>query len=486
MPLILGTNSIKDTAFNVANSLRFDDGSSDHLTKTASTPTNNKKQTSSVWVKRSALSGSSNFGIMGFVDTSSPANSRHHLYFINDQLGAFYKDPTITRLDLKTNRLFRDPSAWYHIVLAIDTTQGTASNRAKLYVNGVQETSFATSDYPVQDITFLDSGETLQVGRLTTSGGSHQYYDGYIAEAVFIDGQALDPTSFGEFDEDSSIWKPKDVSGLTFGTNGFYLDFENSGSLGADVSGNGNNFTVNNLTSIDQSSDSCTNNFATLNPLLPLHSSTFSEGNCKWTPSTASQYYWSNSTFGLSQGKWYMEAKLTTAASHNYIGISVDQPDDSSTFLAGGGGEGGRNDQYEWAWKSSDGKIYNNTDSGTAYGSTYTTGDILGMYLDLDNNKLYFAKNGTIQNSGTGISITDPASTPNGFYFPCVADGTSSNSSVWEVNFGNPTYTISSGNADPNGYGNFEYSPNDGGSASFDSTAKDFYALNSKNLAEYG
>jgi len=181
-----------------------------------------------------------------------------------------------------------------------------------------------------------------------------------------------------------------------------------------------------------------------------------------------------------------MEAKLTTAAGHNYFGISIDQPDDSTTFLGGGGGIGGANDQYEWSWKSSDGKIYNNTDGGTAYGDTYTTGDILGLYLDLDNNKLYFAKNGTIQNSGTGISITDPASTPNGFYFIAVGDGTSSNSSVWEANFGNPTFSISSGNSDPNGYGNFEYSPNDGGSASFDSSAKDFYALNTKNLAEYG
>jgi hypothetical protein len=477
MPLILGTNSIKDTGYDVANSLRFDDGSSDHLTKTASTPTNNKKQTSSVWVKRSALSGSSNFGIMGFVDTSSPSNSRHHLYFINDQLGAFYKDPTITRLDLKTNRLFRDPSAWMHIVLAIDTTQGTASDRAKLYVNGVQETSFATSDYPVQDITFLDSGETLQVGRLTTSGGSQQYYDGYIAEAVFIDGQALDPTSFGEFDEDSpTIWKPKDVSGLTFGNNGFYLDFENASSLGADVSGNSNNFTVNNLTSVDQSTDTCTNNFATFNPLDKAQSSaTYSEGNLKWT--TTSGYFWNRSTIGVSSGKWYFEAKLTSAPQHAHVGIVDEAPDDNSDSIEGG--------TYNWGYKNSSGEIYNNG-SGSSYGSTYTTGDIIGVYLDLDHNKLYFAKNGAIQNSGTGISITDPASTDTGNYFFAVGDNASATNGTWEANFGSPAFSISSGNSDPNGYGNFEYSPNDGGSASFDSTAKSFYALNTKNLAEFG
>ena len=477
MPLILGTNSIKDTGYDVANSLRFNDGSSDYLSKTLGTPTNNKKWTWSSWLKRSTISNDQHT----FFSAGTDYNMLQ--FATADTIQIEFDDSDNYRV--RSNRLFRDVSAWYHIVVAVDTTQATASNRMKFYVNGVQETSFSTANYPPLNYdTPINSATEHNIGRRITD--TSKFYDGYMAEIVFIDGQQLDPTSFGEFDEDSGIWKPIDVSGLTFGTNGFYLDFENSGSLGADVSGNGNNFTVNNLTSVDQSTDTPTLNYATLNAVLPSHSSTFSEGNCKWTPSTASEYYWSNSNFGLSQGKWYMEAKLTTAAGHNYFGISIDQPDDSTTFLGGGGGIGGANDQYEWSWKSSDGKIYNNTDGGTAYGDTYTTGDILGLYLDLDNNKLYFAKNGTIQNSGTGISITDPASTPNGFYFIAVGDGTSSNSSVWEANFGNPTFSISSGNSDPNGYGNFEYSPNDGGSASFDSSAKDFYALNTKNLAEYG
>jgi len=477
MPLILGTNSIKDEGYEVDNSLRFNDGSSDYLSKTLGTPTNNKKWTWSSWLKRSTISNDQHT----FFSAGTDYNMLQ--FATADTIQIEFDDSDNYRV--RSNRLFRDVSAWYHIVVAVDTTQATASNRMKFYVNGVQETSFSTANYPPLNYdTPINSATEHNIGRRITD--TSKFYDGYMAEIVFIDGQQLDPTSFGEFDEDSGIWKPIDVSGLTFGTNGFYLDFENSGSLGADVSGNGNNFTVNNLTSVDQSTDTPTLNYATLNAVLPSHSSTFSEGNCKWTPSTASEYYWSNSNFGLSQGKWYMEAKLTTAAGHNYFGISIDQPDDSTTFLGGGGGIGGANDQYEWSWKSSDGKIYNNTDGGTAYGDTYTTGDILGLYLDLDNNKLYFAKNGTIQNSGTGISITDPASTPNGFYFIAVGDGTSSNSSVWEANFGNPTFSISSGNSDPNGYGNFEYSPNDGGSASFDSSAKDFYALNTKNLAEYG
>ena len=479
MPLIIPSNSISDGGYEVDNSLRFNDGSSDYLSRTPSSVGNTKKFTISFWLKRGTITGADQNIFHAFPGSGSRSQI---LFNSSEQLLVDLEAGNINRLI--TTRVFRDTSAWYHIVIVYDSDNGTSGDRVIIYINGVRETSFGTETYP-------SSGSTSQINTTTqheisSYDGSGSYFDGYLAEFVLLDGTVADATSFGEFDEDSGIWKPIDVSGLTFGTNGFYLDFENSGSLGADVSGNGNNFTVNNLTSVDQSTDTPTLNYATLNAVLPSHSSTFSEGNCKWTPSTASEYYWSNSNFGLSQGKWYMEAKLTTAAGHNYFGISIDQPDDSTTFLGGGGGIGGANDQYEWSWKSSDGKIYNNTDGGTAYGDTYTTGDILGLYLDLDNNKLYFAKNGTIQNSGTGISITDPASTPNGFYFIAVGDGTSSNSSVWEANFGNPTFSISSGNSDPNGYGNFEYSPNDGGSASFDSSAKDFYALNTKNLAEYG
>tara|TARA_R100000995_G_scaffold80101_1_gene51638 strand:- start:370 stop:1860 length:1491 start_codon:yes stop_codon:yes gene_type:complete len=496
MPLILGTNSIKDTGFNVDNSLRFNDGSTDYLSKTFSgTQTNNKKCTISCWHKRSATGDTGiNGGEQTIISWNTGLGDRSFLRYAgsSDQLKfQIVNDTSDVGLDIEP--VSRDISAWTHIVAVVDTTQSTASNRMKLYLNGVQVTDFDASSYPNQNETNIGFGEaeTCEIGRDVKD--SNTPLDGYLAEMVFIDGQALDPTSFGEFDEDSPrIWKPKDVSDLTFGTNGFYLQFKQSGTsqnssgLGADTSGNNNHFAVNNLTSVDQSTDTCTNNFATLNSLLPLHSSTFSEGNLKWTPSTASQYYWANSTFGVSQGKWYMEAKLTTAADHNVIGISNDQAQDNTSFLSGSGGEGDDNVAYQYGYKNSNGQSYNNA-SGSSYGNTYAQGDIIGMYVDLDNNKIYWAKNGTLQNSGTGVSITDPGSIPGGVYFLAVADGTSSNSSVWEVNFGGTnTYSISSGNSDPNGYGNFEYSPNDGGSASFDSTAKDFYALNTKNLAEFG
>ena len=261
MPLILGTNSIKDTGFDVANSLRFNDGSSDRLQRTFSTADNYKKQTFSAWIKRSDLGGTKR--IIESYDGSSTSPTGIH--FVNDQVRVNFGGSASNIL--LTNALYRDVSAFYHLVVQIDTTQSTDTNRVKIYINGEQETSFATSNYPSQntDSQLTCPNANNNIG--TTYDGSGEFFDGYMAEVVFIDGTALDPTSFGEFDEDSGIWKPKNVSGLTFGTNGFYLDFQNSGSLGADVSGNGNNFTVNNLTSIDQSTDTCTNNFATMNPL---------------------------------------------------------------------------------------------------------------------------------------------------------------------------------------------------------------------------
>jgi hypothetical protein len=286
-----------------------------------------------------------------------------------------------------------------------------------------------------------------------------------MAEAVLIDGQQLDPTSFGEFDEDTGIWKPIDVSGLTFGTNGFYLDFEDSAALGDDVSGNGNDFTVNNLTAIDQTTDTPTNNFATLNPLnVPTSNApTFSEGNLKSISSSdTSSRFGGSSTIGVTQGKWYIEAKATVdTVVRSSFGISGEV---STLALNNEDIHESTNSSYGYDANTGD-KFVNGVQS--SYGNSYTTGDIIGIALDLDNNKLYFSKNGTFQNSGdptsgatgTGaISITDVSNTTDGAYFFTHGDNTGGTYvSTFEFNFGSPPYTISSGNADGNGYGNFEY-----------------------------
>ena len=459
MPLILGTNSIKDTGFDVANSLRFNRGSSDYLSRTPSSTGNLRTWTYSVWVKKSA-NGVDNYLLSAADDSNNVVN-----VWINsgDVLECQIKSSG-NNYKVGTNRLFRDVSAWYHIVFAVDTTQGTASNRFKIYVNGVQETSLATANYPSQNTDgVLNSQTQTNIGKYDLGS---TYIDGYLSEVVLVDGSQLDATSFGEFDEDSGIWKPKNVSGLTFGTNGFYLDFEDSSALGNDVAGS-NNFTVNNLTAVDQSTDTCTNNFATMNPLDNYFAgSTFSEGNLK-VVTTGGNITYNTSTIGFSSGKWYMETKLAGSSGYT-VGVvrGVATANDNGNKL------GNRAD----GWSYDDGgDVEHNGGSLTGSFASYSSGNIIGIYADLDNNKLYFSKDGSLQNSGTGLTLTA------GTYFFAVGDNNASNSSTYEVNFGSPSFAISSGNTDGE-YGNFEYSTTITG----DGASKTFKALCTKNLAEYG
>ena len=469
--------------YEVANSCRFNDGSSDNLVRTNASATNNTKYTYSVWVKRATL-GTNQSILYNWYDGSNHA----YIFFATDDKLALYDQLGGTdNINMKTSAVFRDVSAWYNIVVKVDTTESTQADRVRVFINGVEDSIGTRSAQPGSSASLGMKTNSLSNYMAISSfvNNSSNYLYGYIAEAVYIDGQALDPTSFGEFDEDSpNIWKPIDVSGLTFGNNGFYLDFEDSSSLGNDAAGS-NNFTVNNLTSIDQSTDTCTNNFATLNALNMYYpGGTLSEGNLSHSGIPATNYASPFSTIAVSQGKWYVEFKITDVTNWISVGISGTIPDATNDYIGkapadswgyiGGSSAGGSN------------SLYHNS-SGSTYGATYANNDIIGLYLDLDNNKLYFAKNGTIQNSGTGISITDPTSLPDGVYYIGAGGFSGSYTHGYQVNYGaGCPFTISSGNSDANGYGNFEYSPNDGGSASFDSSAKNFYALNTKNLSEFG
>ena len=474
--IILGTNSIKDTGFNVANSCRFNSGSTDYLSRSlGASETSTRKATWSFWVKRSAL-GSHTI----YFNEVENDNNRGYIQFNSDQLRMV--DEAGSGTELKATQVFRDVSAWYHIVIAMDTTQSTSTDRVKWYVNGNQITIDATTTFPPQntDQKILIGGQTNKnyIGRSYPSGGE---FAGYFSEFVFIDGLQLDATSFGEFDSDSpTIWKPIDVSGLTFGTNGFYLDFEDSSALGNDVSGNNNDFTANNLTAIDQSTDTCTLNMATMNPLDNFYSAnTFSESNTKIVTPTASSTF-NTATFGLSSGKWYWEVNYSAKSNTNAAMIGISEVPTVSASVILGYSSNYKNVGY----LGSNGNTYITGNGGSSYGNTYDVGDIIGVYLDLDNNKLYFSKNGTLQNSGTGVSITAPASTGTGVYFPALGDGgtPTTTSLTFLLNFGSPAYAISSSNTDDNGYGNFEYSPNITG----DGAAKKFYTINTKNLAEFG
>ena len=467
MPLILGTNSIKDTGYDVANSLRFNDNDSAYLNKTFSSASNRKTWTFSTWIKRGNLNTTTSY--QNILNAGNDNHNRDSFFFDDDTDDTFcwFGSYSSTTYGIRTSAVFRDTSAWYHVVIKADTTQSTASDRLKFYVNNeLQSVSTFNNGYlPQNTDMYVNSTIPQFIGKTYTTS---QYFDGYLAETVFVDGTALEPTSFGEFDEDSpTIWKPKDVSGLTFGNNGFYLDFENASNLGADVSGNSNNFNVNNLTSVDQSTDTCTNNFATMNPLDNYYAgATFSEGNLKIVTGGSNITY-VTSTIGFDTGKWYMETKLAGSAGYT-IGVvrGVATANDNSNKL------GNRSD----GWSYDDGgDVEHNGGSLTGSFASYSSGDIIGVYADLDNNKLYFSKNGTLQNSGTGLTLTA------GTYFFAVGDNHASNSSTFEVNFGSPTFSISSGNTDGE-YGNFEYSTTITG----DGASKTFKALCTKNLAEYG
>ena len=454
--------------YEVANSLRFNDDSSDTLTLAEVDPAGNRKTfTLSVWVKRCKL-GTEQAIYSHYYNTSY----YNHLRFgTGDQIEYYDIVNGTYNISLETNRKFRDTSAWYHIVVRIDTTQSTEADRVRLYINGVQETSFATMNYPSQDATLMVDGGAGYTNFIGQRGGNVMYFDGYMAEFFKIQGTSYAPTEFGEFDSDTGIWKPKEAD-VTFGSKGVFLDFEDSSALGNDVSGNNNDFTVNNLTSIDQTTDTCTNNFCTLNSLHfgsgSISNTSLSEGNLKFVSTQGgSPYPYYISTMAVSQGKWYAEFKFVSSDSGT-VGIGNGVADQ----YAG-------NNAYDYSYYF-DGRLYNGGSSESTGYSAISNNDILGCALDLDNNKIYFHINGTYQASGDptagsgGKSITAAASNGTGVYHFEVGDS-GANQPTIECNFGNPTFSISSGNSDANGYGNFEYAVPSG-----------YYSLCTKNLAEYG
>jgi hypothetical protein len=444
MPLILGANSV--SGYNVANSLRFNTASTDFLSRTPASTTNRRTFTLSFWFKRSTLGTNS---IAGAGDGTS--SNRFNMQFgSTDELQIANSIAGVNTNLRTTTQLFRDVSAWYHLVVAIDTTQATASNRLKVYINGSEITAFTTSnDFTLNYDTYFNS--TAYSARLGVSLSNH--FSGYISEVNFIDGQALTPSSFGETDTLSGIWIPKSYSG-SYGTNGFFLKFLNSASLGTDSSGNGNTWTVNNLTSIDQTTDTPTNNFATWNPLFALGNQTFTEGNLRLATGTTGG---SIGTIAVNTGKWYWESKIISTATANarVAGISSLpatslQVNGSATYRLTGVVE------------------VNGTDQ--AYGASLTTNDIVGTAIDIDARSVTFYKNGTSQGA---LSLSSVYSV--GDYITASVVYSSSTSTTMEINFGNPSFTIASGNTDGAGFGNFEYAVPSG-----------YYALCTKNLANFG
>ena len=251
--------------YKIDNSLRLNRSDSANLSRTPSSEGNRQTHTISMWVIRSELGRTTRL----FMATNNSSNATFHiLEFHSDDTIRYYAgtEGSSAVLNVQTNALYRDVSAWYHIVAALDTTQATSSNRAKLYVNGTQITDLKNSTYGSQNANYRINDDIVHYINKDGSSLGNKYSSYYVAEVNFIDGQQLDPTSFGEFK--AGVWIPKDTSGLTFGTNGFRLEFGDSSAIGDDTSGNTNDFTPVNLQTNDVVLDSPTDNFATLNPLI--------------------------------------------------------------------------------------------------------------------------------------------------------------------------------------------------------------------------
>jgi len=446
--VILPTNSASG-GYEITNSLRFNSGSSDYLNRTPASAGSRTAWTWSSWVKRSELSTGSAQVLFGAYLTGSDSGWLE-FGFDSDNTANW----TVQNVGGNSTSVYRDVSAWYHYLMNYD---GTASG-LKLYINGSQVTISNTSS--ISGSLGINSASSHRIGRSPNTAVSRQF-GGYLADTYFIDGSTLTPSSFGETDFDTGIWKPKAYTG-TYGTNGFYLQFKNSASLGTDSSGNGNTFTVNNLTSIDQTTDTPTNNWNTLNPLLTPTSGSaggLSDGNLTHTAN-----YQNGGTFFLdkdSTGKWYWECKVISGANSSLdiaFGFSSDKNirnDGSSSWAV---------TNTLWLY-STDGSKYNGSWTSSA-GATFTNGDIIGMALDLNGDTITFYKNGVSQFTIYSLTISGTAITP---WIQNTVTGC-----VVSANFGNPTYTAN-GYTDGAGKGNFSYSVPSG-----------YFALCTANLSLYG
>jgi len=428
-------------AFQVSRSLRFNSADSAYLSRTPASAGNRKTWTWSGWVKRSAL-GTAQYLFCS--DLSNTSATTTWLFFNTDNTLGF---GTGGSNRLFTTQVFRDTSAWYHIALAVDTTQSTAANRYIFYINGVQVTAYGTADYVAQNTdTFVNVAEVHTIGRWSWDPFT-DYFNGYLANIHFIDGGALTPSSFTKTDATTGQLIPIIYTG-SYGTNGFYLEFADNSSntastLGKDTSGNGNNWTPNNLSVTagagnDSLVDSPTNygtdtgvggevrgNYCTLNPLKQANN-TLTNGNLDWSdPSSDGKVL---GTIGMSSGKWYWECTMNDG--NSIIGIAKD----SATLTASPG-----YDANSWAYIASSGNKITNS-SGSAYGNTFTTSDVIGVAFDADAGSLYFYKNGTVQNSGTA-AFTGLTSGP---YFPAFGNTFGAGS----ANFGQRAFAYTA----PSGY----------------------------------
>ena len=470
------------TGYNIDNSIKVQANSGNEWFYRDNPTAGNKRTfTFSFWMKRTQLDGYQADNYL----MSQGTNARFH--FAGHTL-RFMFDGNSTEMEAAGK--LRDTSAWYHIVLAVDTTQSTNTNRVKAYLNG-EVYPFNNSDWPSlnQESSWM-SGTDMYFN--TRDGDGSYDNSGYWSEVAVVDGQQLDPTSFGEFDEDSGIWKPKDLSDITFGSEGFYLKFDNSGSLGADSSGNSNNVTLNNIAAANQATDTPTNNFCTINlPFEPYVGSppTITEGATVMTGGASGQQD-SYGTMALFKGKWYFEFSVLNVgglAIYNMYGgvVKVNRLLQSSYNNAANG-----HHSHDGGWGGNAYAV--GYHAGSSSGFTSVSGaavdTVIGVAVDMDNGKIWWSSQGTYASSSGNVSNPATATLPQFTNLltqypgepvvPAFNHYVHQASTQGAFNFGgyqDHAFTDIGTNSDANGYGSFAYTPPSG-----------YYAICSKNLAEYG
>lgn len=408
-------------------SLRFNDDDSAYLSWTPASAGNRKTWTFSAWVKRGNLGS---FQTIFSAGASSP--SYDIIRFTDADKLQFVQEGGTAGANLITNAVFRDASAWYHVVVKLNST----SSEAAIFVNGVEQT--VTGSQPTNTDRAFSNSVIHAIGTLSFS--PQLYADCYIAEVNFIDGQALDPTSFGEFK--SGVWVANEYTG-SYGTNGFYLNFSDSANIGDDLSGNANDWTANNLVATDVVLDSPTQNWATLNAVSKASAVTLSQGNLGYSCGDTNKAV--TATFAASSGKWYWEILATASTGgSSIVGIVNELFALEGFFASTSGGYGYSATASKW-----------NNGSASSYGATWTNGDLIGVALDLDAGTLTFYKN----NASQGVAFTGIS----GFFSPVVSG---QSGTAYALNFGQDSSfagnKTAQGNTDDNGVGDFYYAPPSG------------------------
>ena len=455
--------------FEIQHGAHFN-GESNYITRTPSSAGNRRTFTISLWFKATGAYSSSRLFI------ASGANSGTHDYIILGSDGAIkfsFATEGSGDVTISSGRSLRDPGSWYHLVAAVDTTQGTASNRVKLYINGEQQTTGGSQPSQNFDSSFNNTVPNRWGGR---SYGDLSYYNGYMAECHLVDGQQLTPASFGETDSTYGHWKPKQYTG-SHGTNGVHLDFQNSGDLGQDASGTGD-WTASNFGTQDQVRDTPSNNFPTLN-LLTIASSgtTLDNGARRFTSASIGGTSGVTGTMGIpTSGKWYWEVNakdIDNNRPNHYYGVDRIENIDHRTVNHVGSGTIAESFVYQ-----SNGNGARNSGSESAYGASWSDGDIIGVALDMDNGTLKFYRNNTAESSGANAftGLSSYRFLPS---FGVYQDGgnAAATGNRLIVNFGQDSSFLGTktaqGKQDENAIGDFYYTPPSG-----------YVALCSKNLPE--